>query len=423
MKMTDMEWRRGWHVVLGAFLGLASGPLIYQHISSIFMLEMVREFGWSRSQVSSIMGMVAVGAVTAPITGYVVDRVGAKPVIFAGTIGLAIAYMLYAILPSSIGNYRLVVALSAVSGVACSALTYTRTVNAWFDKQRGTALAIAATGVAVSGLVMPLVLRQVIDAEGWRGGYVLLSTLVWVVGLPAIFLMFARPQPERNRLQPVRPAQREPWRAMFRLPAFWLIFGAMMFVHIPAVGTLSHFVPVMVSKGFNEDQAALLLSLYSFSVLIGRLCVGYFLDRTNPHYVAFVITMSGAIGILALLAIPLPGIALAACVTMLLGVQMGAELDFLPYFVSRHMTLRIYASVYGIMTSSILLSAGIAVQTYGLLYDLNGNYTVALIVGAIFFAMGALAFLMLGRVPLATNEAIPDEGEPPPVGERALAEG
>lgn len=396
MKTTDIEWRRGWHVVFGAFLGLASGPLIYQHISSIFMLEMVREFGWSRGQVSSIWGMVAVGAVTAPITGYVVDRIGAKPVILVGTIGVAIAYLLFAILPASIGNYRLVVALSAVSGVACSALTYTRTVNAWFDKQRGTALAIAATGVAVSALVMPLVLRQVIDAEGWRGGYVLLSTLAWVVGLPAIFLMFARPQPASKR-QPLRPAQREPWKAMLRLPAFWLIFGAMILVHIPAVGTLSHFVPLMVGQGFSEDQAAILLSLYAFFVLIGRLCVGFLLDRASPPHVAFAITMSGAVGMLVLLAIPSPGFAVAVCVTMLLGVQMGAELDFLPFFVSRHMKLGIYASVYGIMSSSILLSAGLAMLIYGRLYDLNGNYTVALIAGAISFVMGALAFLMLGR--------------------------
>ena len=50
-------------------------------------------------------------------------------------------------------------------------LATSKLVTNWFDKRRGTALGIAASGVSLSGVVMPNVSAQLIENFDWRIGF------------------------------------------------------------------------------------------------------------------------------------------------------------------------------------------------------------------------------------------------------------
>ena len=66
-------------------------------------------------------------------------------------------------------EFYLVLGLFIGFGASSMGNLATRTlVTNWFDRKRGTALGIAATGVSMSGVIMPYVSAEIIEAYGWR---------------------------------------------------------------------------------------------------------------------------------------------------------------------------------------------------------------------------------------------------------------
>jgi MFS family permease len=80
----------GWIVVAVGFvtLGVALG-IWYSY--SVFIIAVIREFGWSRAAASSIFSVFIISqALMNPVTGILQDRFGPRIVIPAGAVVLAL---------------------------------------------------------------------------------------------------------------------------------------------------------------------------------------------------------------------------------------------------------------------------------------------------------------------------------------------
>jgi MFS family permease len=63
-------------------MGVASSTV---YLLGVFMQPLEREFGWSRAEISSGMTIASVVSVfSAPLMGYVIDRVGARRIAILG---------------------------------------------------------------------------------------------------------------------------------------------------------------------------------------------------------------------------------------------------------------------------------------------------------------------------------------------------
>ena len=82
------EWRRGWPIVAGSAALFATGPGLYQNLSSLFVPGMQASFGWSRGDISTAAGIGLLGALSAPFIGRLVDRIGAVPVLIGSALVL-----------------------------------------------------------------------------------------------------------------------------------------------------------------------------------------------------------------------------------------------------------------------------------------------------------------------------------------------
>ena len=96
-----------------------------------------------------------------------------------------------------------------------------------------------------------------------------------------------------------------------------------------AYAAVAHLVPILTDRGMPVRQAALALSLFGISAMVGRVLTGMLMDRFFAPYVVAVMFA----GVTAGLALLIGGIGFPAAI--LVGLGLGAELDVMPYLVSR----------------------------------------------------------------------------------------
>lgn len=393
------EWRSGWRVILGAALAAATGVNLLYYVFSIFIPPLQKETGWTLGQFSQLQALVGLGSLAAPAVGWAMDRWGFRRVYATGMALLTLLFVTVAIMPFVPSLFGLLVFITGLIGVLTTSISYTRAVAGWFVRNRGLALALAATGISLSAVVMPPLFETVIARDGWRAGYALLAALSGLIGLPAI-LFLLRAEPVRDKPVAVDVPEGEPDHAFFRTSAFWLIIASFMCFNLPGSGILSQMVPMMLEEGVSAKLAALGISAFAVGQVMGRLGCGALLDRANPSRVAFVFTLVPAFGCLALWGTnDTPWITLIA--VGVVGVQQGAETDLLGYFIARKFGLDRYGMIFGWVQAAGWTSTISGILLFGRIHDLTGSYAPFQLMGVFSYALGAV-LIGLVRLPRLT---------------------
>lgn len=388
------EWKRGWPVILGAALAAGTGVNLLYTISSIFLPQLQKETGWTLGQFSQISALVGLGSLAAPAAGWAMDRFGFRRVYALGMILIATVYVLVATLPLLPILYAVAVFMAGLVGLLTSSIAYTRAVNGWFNINRGFALSLAATGLSLSAVIAPPLFERLVAAEGWRAGYVALALLAGLIGLPAIlFLLRDEPATAHPTTRQDDPGD----KSHMRTSAFWLLVLMLFCLNFPGSGMLSQMVPMLLEEGLNSSTAALGISAFAAGQVVGRLACGWLLDRVNPVLVGFWFTLVPAIGCLMLWG--LNGSVLISMVAVAAaGVQQGAEIDLLGYFVARRFGLARYGSIYGWIQTAGWAGVIGGILLFGLIHDMTGSYALFQLIGAFAYVTGAFAILAI-RLP------------------------
>ncbi len=389
------EWRSGWRVVLGAALAAATGVNLLYYVFSIFIPPLQKETGWTLGQFSQLQALVGLGSLAAPAVGWAMDRWGFRRVYATGMALLTLLFLFIGTMPFVPALFGLLTFITGLIGVLTTSISYTRAVAGWFVRNRGLALALAATGISLSAVIMPPLFEAVIGNQGWRAGYFLLAALSGLIGLPAILLLL-REEPARMARAAAQTAEGEPDHAFFRTSAFWLIIGSFMCFNLPGSGILSQMVPMMMEEGVSAKLAALGISAFAVGQVLGRLGCGALLDRANPSRVAFIFTLVPAFGCLALWGTnDTPWITLLA--VGVVGIQQGAETDLLGYYIARKFGLDRYGMIFGWVQAAGWASTISGILLFGRVHDLTGSYAHFQLMGVFAYAAGAV---MIGLVRL-----------------------
>ncbi|WP_294191467.1 MFS transporter [uncultured Sphingomonas sp.] len=392
------EWRRGWRVVVAALLGAGFGPGLYQNLSSLFTPGLEREFGWSRGDISTAAGLALVGVLIAPFVGRLADRVGVRPVIVASSAVLVAAYLLLASVGGAIWHYQACIVLLVLAVPGTSSLVYGKMIALRFRHHRGTALAIATSGLAVMTIIAAPALGWLIDGWGWRRGFVALG-LASAAALPFILLVIrpssslAKPTIAEDGAPPVIVAGMSAAEAR-RDPRFWRIVIGAMLVNLATTGLVTQIVPLGLEMGLDSMQASVLLTAFGASAIAGRLLIGALIDRYRPQPAAAAFALVSAIAFVGL-AWGSSDLAIALALVFLAGLMNGAENDLLPFLAARLFGLRAFGEIYGSAMPLTLVGTAIGIIGFGRLHDLFDNYDAALIAGAVALLGAGVCFLSL----------------------------
>ena len=183
----------GWWIVLASFMVAfyVAGTIFYGFTA--FIEPLANEFGWSYTQISlaaSLRGLEM--GLLAPLVGILVDRFGSRKLLFSGVIVLGFGIILFGLTQSLAMFYGAFILIAFGAGGCTSVVTMTAVAN-WFDKNVGKAMGATSSGFGASGLIIPAIVWM-IAAFGWRTALIVLGLGMWILGVPAAFIMRNKPE-------------------------------------------------------------------------------------------------------------------------------------------------------------------------------------------------------------------------------------
>ena len=394
------ERRQSLLVLAAATVGLALG---YSNIAwqgfGLFVIPLTEAYGWTIGQISlafTILALVVV--VVSPVAGLALDRFGVRRVVIPSIVLFAMAFASLGFVDGRLWQFYLTYALIAVMGCGTLPASYARAVVGWFDRRRGLALGVMLAGISVGGILIPPFVQSMLDSTDLRTTYFAVACVIVVIALP-VAVLFLHEQPDHR---PTGTLDKIPYRVLWRDKRFLKLAGGFFALGVYNAGVATHLVSIMVSRGVDPYSAALSMSLLAAGIGIGRIGAGWMLDRFHAPYVIFAFTIAPVVG-LVLLSTGVTGNVALSC-AVLLGIGLGAEIDFMSYLVSRYFRTRNYGQVSSTIYSTHLAGAAFGAPMVAYSIQKFGTYNPALIVLAVLVAISIPLFMTLGPYPKWARE-------------------
>jgi MFS family permease len=386
----------GWRVVLAACLGVMAGfGSLFVYTFSVFVKPLAAEFGWSREAISSGFAIAAVTlGVVSPLLGQWIDRFGPRRIILICMTVYACAIASLSLLHAGLWQFYLTCFVLGIVGNGAAHLAYSRSISTWFQRRLGTALAFVMVGAGLGAMILPVVAQFVISWSGWRAAYATLGGLALFLGLPLSW-RYIHERGAVGRESAPAPHFGTTWQRGLRSWAFWIVTAILFVSSISMNGAITHLSALLTDRGLTAGNAALCASVLGGSSLLGRIVVGWLLDRFFGPRVALVINLITALGIFLLArATSFPAGCLAAA---LIGVGAGGEAAITPYLLTRYFGLRAFSTLYGLTWTFYAAAGAIGPVILGRAFDATGSYSSLLTLLAAALALAAATNLLLPR--------------------------
>ncbi|KAH8882023.1 putative monocarboxylate transporter [Thozetella sp. PMI_491] len=265
---------RAWLVVLGAWCASFCG---YGWINSIGTFQEYYQAGplkdYSASQIAWIPSMqIFFMSVLGPVIGRIHDRYGIRMLVAVGSF-LHVFGLMMASLSTEYYQFMLSQGVCSSIGVASVFICALSTISGWFNKNRGLAFGVLATGSSLGGVVFPVMISNMIRTVGYGWAMRSAAFIILVLLIVANLTLKTRraPAPTKwTRELVARPFRELPFQLLL-IGLFLVPFG----LYIPI-----DYMPVAaIGAGFPKDLAQNLVAFYNAASLVGRLSSGYLSDR------------------------------------------------------------------------------------------------------------------------------------------------
>jgi MFS family permease len=364
------------YIIITAFLSLFAIVGFALYGLPFFYDFMMKEFGWSRTVVTSgnFMSKLLVAPLFGFIAGWIIDRYGPRRMMMAGAV-MAGAALIGLAFMSSLWMFYFFYVFNALGYVFGGPLPCQVLISRWFDKNRGKAMGIAYLGIGTGGVIVPQLLAGFEKSFGWHYALCGIGVLMIIIAFPMAFFL---KDPSPGESVKTKKDTYVPIKDMLKSRNFYLLaIGSMC--SIAAVGGANQHLKLYLRElSFSQSGAANVVSLVLFSSLIGRVLMGWLADIFPRKYVMILIYMIVASAIPMLLLPEFSGRIYIFAV--IFGIGLGGDYMIIPLMAGDLFGVRTLGRIMGI----VLVADGIAEATspvlVGYLYDLTKNYTSGFLV-------------------------------------------
>lgn len=394
------ELKAGWRLLIASALGVGSSAIALPYYTIGALTKPVElATGWSRADIQfAIAFSSGIGALTAPLTGWMIDRFGARLVALPAFAGVAIG-MLVAAQASSLTVFYLGFALAAILGAGTNPVLWSKVVAGNFDQARGTALGLALVGTALAALGLPLLVTALVGPIGWSGALTVIGLIPLVISLPVawFWLRTGAGKPAADASEPVQPQPGLTLRQAASGYRFWVLMASILAGYLAVSGVLAGLVPALTDRGISATMASAFAGIIGVAMIPGRVLIGFIIDRVWAPAVGCFILVLPALACLALQSASDPAVLFLAC--GLLGLAAGAELDLLAFLTSRYFGLAHFSKIYAVIYAALAAGSALAPGLFSMIREGTGSYDLSFQIAAGLFLLAGILLPMLGSYP------------------------
>ncbi len=333
--MTQRE-RQGWIIVASLFVVLVFVFGSGYNTGGLFFPHLLKYFGWSRTQLSTLQGaaLPLSAGLSAPLIGWLLDRVEARVVMVAGTVLTGVSFLI----ASRVDSFGPLFGAYVVLGVGIGASTLlpcSLVIANWFGARRGLAMGLAFAGTSLGGAAMTMVGNFAIQRGGWRAGYIALAIPMFVIVVPLIIVVVRTRPPQAEGVSVAQASDALPGfelREAFRARSFWMISAAQFFFAAVAAGAGLHLIKYLTELGYTASFAAGMMSLVYVFAAFGKLGMGLFADRVSARIALTFNFLAACVGMILIFGVARTAVLIPF--VLIFGLSLGAPLVLIPMLVA-----------------------------------------------------------------------------------------
>ena len=353
------------------------------YVVSVVLPAVQAEFGIGRADASLpyTLMMICLG-LGGLWTGKMADRHGLTPVLLLGAAAVCAGFV-GAGMAGSIWLFGLAHGLMGLIGSAATFAPLMADTALWWNRRRGIAVAICASGNYIAGSFWPPLVQYGIEHIGWRNTYTGMG-LVCGAGM-ALLALRMRQRPPMVQVAPAaqagqrpvqdrsRPFGMAPGRAQLLL--FIAGIACCVAMSMPQV----HIVAYCTDLGFGAARGAEMLSLMLASGIVSRLLSGLICDRIGG--IRTLLLGSALQGIALLMFLPFDGLVPLYVVSAMFGLFQGGIVPSYAIIIREHFEPHEAGARVGSVIMATLLGMALGGWLSGWIFDLTGSYKAAFLNG------------------------------------------
>jgi MFS family permease len=364
-----------------ATLGLVVLGNSSMYVVSVVLPTVQTEFGIGRADASLpyTLMMICLG-LGGLWTGRLADRHGLMPVLWVGAAAVCGGFI-WAGSSGSIWAFGFAHGLLGLIGSSSTFAPLMADTALWWNRRRGIAVAICASGNYIAGALWPPIVQHGIETIGWRHTYVLLG-LVCGVGMLLLSLRM-RQRPPLVSLAAVggtvstvdrsRPFGLRPAHAQLLLCVAGVACCVAM--SMPQV----HIVAYCTDLGFGAARGAQMLSLMLACGIVSRLVSGLICDRIGG--IRTLLLGSALQGVALVLFLPFDGMVPLYVISAMFGLFQGGIVPSYAIIIREHFDPQEAGARVGSVIMATLVGMALGGWMSGWVFDVTGSYKAAFVNG------------------------------------------
>ncbi len=335
------------------------------------------EFGASRGAASLAFTMVMLGfGAGGVVTGKITDRFGIVAAIGAGIaiMGLGYAGVGYvsAIWQFILLHFAIGLGSSATFGPLMTEASH------WFDRYRGLAVTISASGNYVGGAIWPPILSWGIQSWGWRPTHIAVGVFVSIAMTVAVLILRSRMGGAARQFHANAPPPRIDLRlgnnALTAILGVASI-GCCVAMAMPQV----HIVAYCSDLGYGAARGAEMLSLMLGFGIVSRIGSGFLADRIGGLRTLLIGSVAQSTALFLFLFFD--SVTSLYVISAMFGLFQGGIVPSYAIIVRESMPAHEAATRVGIVIFASVIGMSFGGWISGVIFDQTGSYGAAFLNG------------------------------------------
>ena len=394
-------WTRLWIALLLSTIG---GVGMWSVVVALPAVQ--AEFGVARADASLPYTLTMIGfGIGGIVLGKLSDRFGVVPPLIIGAVALVLGYAAAGASPT-LWWYTIAQGVLIGFGSSATFAPLLADTSLWFNRRRGIAVGIFASGNYLAGTVWPTIIQHFIETSGWRNTSFGIAVFCAVTMVPlALMLRRHAPASAMATGSGGSPTFMSPSHGMSPRALQVLLAIASICCCVAMAMPQVHLVAYCSDLGYGAARGAQMLSLMLACGIVSRISFGWISDRLGG--LRTVLVGSALQGIALLLFLPFNGLVSLYLISAMFGLFQGGIVPAYAIIIREYFSPKEAGARVGIVMTASLFGMALGGWMSGAIFDATGSYRAAFLNGIAWnlvnVAIASMLLIRLGTRRVAAN--------------------